>query len=47
MINILKKYLKENNIKNKQSSNEIDDELEQFISKRINSRDKINQNTLS
>ena len=43
MINILKKYLKENNVKNKQSSNEIDDELEQFISKRINSRDKINK----
>ena len=43
MINILKKYLTENNINKNKINNKIDDELEQFISKRINSNNKINK----
>ena len=43
MIKILKKYLRDNNFSQKMTSSKIDNELEQFVSKRISSNNKINK----
>ena len=43
MIKILKKYLTESNSSQKKINSKIDNELEQFVSKRINSNNKINK----
>ena len=43
MIKILKKYLTEGNSSQKKINSKIDNELEQFVSKRINSNNKINK----
>ncbi len=43
MIRILKKYLTENKFSKKITNSKLDNELEQFVSKRINSNNKINK----
>ena len=43
MIKILKKYLRDNNSSQKMTNSKIDNELEQFVSKRISSNNKINK----